>query len=353
MANNKNEQGRKWQLTINNPDQYSMTPEIIKQKVFTFNSLLYFCFSYEIGLETKTKHVHIYLASDVPIRFSTLKKRFPSAHIERTIGTSQENRDYIKKEGKWENDPKKDTSLPDTFFEWGEMPKERQGERSDLALLYDYVKDGLSNYEILERCPMFMTRLTDIDRARATIRQEQYKNTFRTMKVVYISGATGTGKTRTVMEENGYEAVYRVTDYEHPFDSYAGQEVLVLDEFRSQLKISEMLNILDGYPLELRCRYANKVACFTTVYIIGNIPLYEQYPNVQSSDKETWNALLRRIQTVRDYHKDGSVHEYTMEEYLNGFIVLDPARYPLPFKNQYNREPRPVSSEQTDLAQAF
>ncbi|OUP18620.1 hypothetical protein B5F28_14365, partial [Gemmiger sp. An194] len=88
MANNNNQQGRKWQLTINNPDQYSMTPEIIKQKVFTFNSLLYFCFAYEIGLETKTKHVHIYLASDVPIRFSTLKKRFPSAHIERTIGTS-------------------------------------------------------------------------------------------------------------------------------------------------------------------------------------------------------------------------------------------------------------------------
>ena len=186
MANNKNEQGRKWQLTINNPDQYSMTPEIIKQKVFTFNSLLYFCFAYEIGLETKTKHVHIYLASDVPIRFSTLKKRFPSAHIERTIGTSQENRDYIKKEGKWENDPKKDTSIPDTFFEWGEMPKERQGERSDLALLYDYVKDGLSNYEILERCPMFMTRLTDIDRARATIHREQYKNTFRHLQITYM-----------------------------------------------------------------------------------------------------------------------------------------------------------------------
>ena len=116
-----------------------------------------------------------------------------------------------------------------------------------------------------------MTRLTDIDRARATIRQEQYKNTFRTMKVVYISGATGTGKTRTVMEENGYEAVYRVTDYEHPFDSYAGQEVLVLDEFRSQLKISEMLNILDGYPLELRCRYANVGAGRSRPYFVGSI----------------------------------------------------------------------------------
>lgn len=353
MANNKNQQGRKWQLTINNPDQYSMSPEIIKQKVFTFNSILYFCFAYEIGLETKTKHVHIYLASDVPIRFSTLKKRFPSAHIERTIGTSQENRDYIKKEGKWENDPKKDTSIPDTFYEWGEMPTERQGERSDLALLYDYVKDGLSNYEILERCPIFMTRLTDIDRARATIRQEQYKNIFRTMQVIYISGATGTGKTRTVMEQNGYDAVYRVTDYEHPFDSYGGQEVLVLDEFRSQLKISEMLNILDGYPLELRCRYANKVACFTTVYIISNISLHEQYPNVQSSDKETWNALLRRIHTVKDYHKDGSIHEYTMEEYLNSFIVLDPARYPYPFTNLYNKESCFISSEQTNLTQAF
>lgn len=348
MMNKKDQQGRKWQLTINNPDQCGMYPETLKQKIFTFSSLVYFCFAYEIGLETKTKHIHIYLVSDIPIRFSTLKKRFPFAHIERTVGTSAENRDYIRKEGKWENDPKKDTSIPDTFYEWGELPKERQGERSDLNLLYEYVKDGLSNYEILERCPMFMTRLTDIERVRTTVRQEHYKNTFRNMKVVYISGATGTGKTRTVMEQNGYEAVYRVTEYDHPFDSYAGQDILVLDEYRSQLKISEMLNILDGYPLELRCRYANKIACFTTVYIISNVKLEEQYPNIQATDIETWKAFLRRIHTVINYLRDGSIHEYSIKDYLHGFVAVDILDKELPFSQ--SKEP---DIQQPTLLEAY
>lgn len=323
MPEYKNLQGRKWQLTINNPDDYGITPETLKQKIFTFRSLVYFCFGYEIGLETKTKHVHVYFVLDVPIRFSTIKNRFPSAHIERTAGTSQQNRDYIRKEGAWENDAKKDTVIPNTFFEWGTLPSEQQGARSDLDLLYEYIKDGLSNYEILERCPVFMTRLTDIEKARAIVRQEQYKNCFRMMNVIYIFGATGTGKTRGVMEKNGYEAVYRVTEYEHPFDSYAGQDVLVLDEYRSQLKISELLNILDGYPLELRCRYSNKIACFTVVYIISNIPLESQYPYIQQADKETWNALLRRIHKIVDYHKDGTVYEYSTHQYFNEVRMVD------------------------------
>lgn len=32
-------------------------------------------------------------------------------------------------------------------------------------------------------------------------------------------------------------------------------------------------NILDGYPLELPCRYANKQACYTEVYLVSNLPL--------------------------------------------------------------------------------
>lgn len=336
-------QGRKWQLTINNPDTYNITPELLKQKLHVFNSLEYFCFAYEIGLETQTKHIHIYFVSSVPVRFNTIKNRFPFAHIERTVGTSQENRDYICKGGKWENDPKKDTSIPDTFYEWGEMPTERQGERSDLALLYECVKDGMTDYEILERFPTAMTRLSDLARVRMTIRQEQYKEKFRNMNVVYIFGPTGTGKTRAVMEKDGYSAAYRVTDYEHPFDGYNGESILVLDEFRGQLKASEMLNILDGYPLELRCRYANKIACFETVYIISNIDLTAQYANVQQYEPATWQAFLRRIHKVIEYFPDKTHHEYSTQEYLNGFREVYVPDRELPFS-------QPV---QASLADAF
>ena len=121
------------------------------------------------------------------------------------------------------------------------------------------------------------------------------------------------------MEKYGYDKVFRVTDYEHPFDGYKGQEVIVFEEFRSSIRIGEMLNYVDGYPVELRCRYANKVACFTKVYIISNIALTEQYTDIQKYQPETWNAFLRRINKVRVHVKD-KVHEGTCNEYINGFV---------------------------------
>ena len=78
----------------------------------------------------------------------------------------------------------------------------------------------------------------------------------------------------------------------------------MFEEFRSNLLVGDMLNYLDGYPVELPCRYANKVACYTNVYIISNIPLEQQYPNVQTDSPETWAAFRRRIHHVQHMTKD-------------------------------------------------
>lgn len=294
----KDTQSRKWQLTLNFKNREQIDHTAIKEKLSAIKSV-YFCMSDEVGAKEQTPHTHIFLVSS-PLRFSTIKRIFPEAHIEQARGSCEENRAYVEKSGKWKNDPKRDTSLGN-FEEWGEMPIERQGARSDLDLLYTLVKDGKSNFEILEENSDYLLRLTDIERVRQTVKAEEFRTTFRNMEVTYLWGKTGTGKTRFVMEREGYAAVYRVTEYEHPFDQYASQETLILDEYRSQLKISELLNLLDGYPLELRCRYANKTACFTTVYIISNLALSAQYPMLQYEQPDTWQALLRRIHHIIEY----------------------------------------------------
>ena len=102
------------------------------------------------------------------------------------------------------------------------------------------------------------------------------------------------------MEFHGYENVFRVTNYAHPFDNYKGESVIVFEEFRSSLPIADMLNYLDGYPLTLPCRYADKVACYTTVYIASNIPIEEQYVSTQHNESETYNAFLRRIHNIEE-----------------------------------------------------
>jgi hypothetical protein len=80
---------------------------------------------------------------------------------------------------------------------------------------------------------------------------------------------------------------------------------MVFDEYRSQLRISDMLNYLDGYPLKLKSRYVNKQACYTKVYIISNEPLSAQYPSIQQDQPDTWAALLRRIHKLYEYTLDG------------------------------------------------
>ena len=61
--------------------------------------------------------MNIFIYSKSPISFSTLKNRFPVAHIDKANGSVMENRDYLRKEGKWQGSDKKQTSLIDTFEE--------------------------------------------------------------------------------------------------------------------------------------------------------------------------------------------------------------------------------------------
>lgn len=309
-------QSRKWQLTINAPLEKGYSHDVIKKNILTLKSIRYYCLSDEIA---NKHHTHVYLLFQSPVRFSTLKKLFPEAHIEKAYGSSAQNRDYIFKEGeKWSKDKKKETNLSDTHEEWGEMPEERQGERNDLIALYEMISEGKSNYEILEEQPQFIVQIERMDRVRQIIQEEEYKEIFRKMEVTYLYGDTGAGKTRSVMEQYGYKNVYRVTNYKHPFDQYKGQDVIMFEEFQSSIPVNQMLIYLDGYPVMLPCRYADKVACYTKVYIVSNIDLREQYEEMQRYNCETWKAFLRRIHNVKVF-KNGKIQEYSTHDYLYGF----------------------------------
>jgi len=307
-------QSRKWQTTINNPIEKGFTHDYIKEVLGSFNSMLYWCMADEIG-ECGTHHTHIYTAFSSAVRFSSMKRKFNGAHFEMAHGTSQQNRDYIYKEGKWEKDKKKETHLIETREEYGQIPVERQGARNDISDMVDMVKNGACDMEIIDQHPQMALQLDRIDRLRQRIRDDKMKNIYREILTTYIYGQTGTGKTRGVLEKYGYENVYRITDYTHPFDGYKGQDVVLFEEFRSNIRIGDMLTYLEGYPQELPCRYSNKVACYTKVYFTSNVSLIEQYENIQREHKETWNAFLRRIHTVHEY-KAGAIIEKTVAEEL-------------------------------------
>ena len=250
---------RKYHLIFNNPEQHDgCSHQAIKEKLSGWENIVYWCMCDEIA---NAPHTHLYVQFKHPIYFNHMKEVFPSAHIEEAQGTAEENRAYIRKEGKWQ----------------------------------------------------------DTEKARLEIQSNRYRSERRLdLKVIYVSGSTGLGKTRNILDSHGDDHVYRVTDYKHPFDTYSGEDVLVFEEFRSDLPIGSMLNYLDVYPLQLPARYNNRQACYHFVYIVSNWELEDQYHNVYLEQPETWKAFIRRIHSVRIYTAFGK-----WEEYLNRFQKTD------------------------------
>lgn len=323
----KDSQSDKYLLTINNPKEKGMTHEKIAEILVTsFKTLDYFCMADEMGT---TYHTHVFIYFRSRVRFATIKKHFPEAHIDACRGLASQNIDYVRKAGKWKDSDKSETSIEGTFEEFGNRPSDSKGRRDDMTELFRMVEAGMSNAAIISENQDYILQIDKIDKLRTTLLTEKYKNTRRLdLRVTYISGATGTGKTRGVLDKHGDSNVYRVTDYEHPFDGYNMQSVLVFDEFRSSLKISDMLDYMDIYPIELPARYANKYACYEIVYIISNDPLESQYPNL---NKETLKAFYRRIHEVHVHNSTDNIRIYhSVQEYLNrdsndGFIPVTEA----------------------------
>ena len=316
-----NLQARKWALVINNPLEAGLDHTAIKDTLQRF-APTYFCMADEVAT-TGTYHTHIFLCAHSPIRFSTLKNRFPIAHIEKAYGSARENRDYILKSGKWADTEKAETSVEGTFEEWGDLPSEKEEKAPQMFRLVQNIRAGMTTTEIIDDCPSMAFHIREIDLLRQTLTAEKYAVENRKLEVTYLYGSTGAGKTWGIYEKHAPRSIYRVTNYRASrgisFDGYHGQDVLVFEEFHSQIPIEDMLNYLDIYPLALPARYNDKTACYTKVYITSNLPLEKQYRGEQWDRPETWRALLRRIHTVIEYLPDGSTVIYK-----EGGVACDP-----------------------------
>lgn len=196
----------------------------------------------------------------------------------------------------------------------GRPPRRKEEETPEMFKLIQDLRAGKSVMEIIEDNPKLAFRIREIEILRQAILEEKYSAENRALEVTYLYGASGTGKTWGIFEKHDRKSICRITDYGGRngvrFDAYHCQDVLVLEEFHSQIPISAMLNYLDIYPLTLPARYTDRTACYTKVYITSNIPLEEQYRDIQRYQMETWRAFLRRVQNVIEYLPDGSTVQH-------------------------------------------
>lgn len=304
IMNIKTKKARKWQITINNPKiDFDNIKNMLESK---YKNIIYYCYSKEVGKQTHTVHYHIFMYTKSPISGSSLLNLFEGAHLEVAKGTCQENRNYIYKVGKWENTEKEDTRIEGMQFENCECPVEKPGKRNDLEELKGLILQGKTNGEIYEANASFLRFANSIDKMRLDLLTDKFGKEWRDVEVTYIEGATGSGKTRGIMDEYGYANVYRVSKDDYSFSTYTTQPVCVFEEFRNTFQLTDMLNLLDGYPVQGRAMHGFRQLGYNKVFICSNWKLDEQYQHIQKEHPQDWQAFLRRINKIiiREYDKD-------------------------------------------------
>ena len=124
-------------------------------------------------------------------------------------------------------------------------------------------------------------RIREIDVLRQTLLAEKYAVRNRSLEVSYLYSSTGAGKTCGIYEKHDPRSIYRVTNYRASrgisFDGYHGQEVLVFEEFHSQIPIEDILNYWTCTLWRSRLGTTTRRPVTHT----SNLPLEKQYKDEQ------------------------------------------------------------------------
>ncbi|MCV0002972.1 RNA helicase domain-containing protein [Mobiluncus mulieris] len=250
------------------------------------------------------------------IRFDTLRNKFDGqVHLEPRCGTILDCINYVtkldtavaKKDDDYEYIAEHPELSPirirqDGQDNWDDLRKNaRTKSRISNEEIYQEIISGKTAGQIINDHPELGMQFLKIKALENGIKEEQFRGLQtedrENIEVNYLWGPPGAGKSWHVLNEAGYDRrdIYRKNGYQHVWDNYQGQRVLILEDFTGQIGIEELLQVTDIYATELDARYSNHYAGWEVVWIISNLrldDLLKKYP------KELRPALVSRITNV-------------------------------------------------------
>ena len=233
----------------------------------------------EVG-ESGTPHIQGFCVLKKPSRMSAIKRIIPRAHIEKCRGSVEQNVEYCKKGG--------------SFDEWGTI-RTNQGQRNDLDAVKDLARRrGMRlvvtqcNYQQIRVAEKYLTWCEDERNAH-----------WSEMDVQWAWGPTGSGKTEWVREQTkDLDAFWMVPG--KWWDGYDNHAVVVLDDFRgSWWKLSYMLRLLQPSPFRVEIKGAHRQMRAVRFLITSVMHPREVYSmQVDDPEKDPIEQLLRRINNI-------------------------------------------------------
>lgn len=217
---------------------------------------------------------------------------------------------------------------------------------------YDTAEVLLSNYgaKILSK----HTKI--LDDAQNFLNRKHYKEWVKDKKktnqsiiVVWIWGEAGTGKTsfcKDFMNKRNIE-YYEASGHNDPFQNYAEEKGLILDELRPRnyITYSDLLKILDPYDYDKTAvaRYHNKYLMCDYIFVTSPFSPYSFYKNAQVKDtNDSLDQLHRRISILLHF-----TPKYVIEERIEGNNYKEVGR----IKNVWSQEARGQQDNKLSLTE--
>lgn len=261
-------QGRYWILTI--PRDAWTPPSTIN----SLSDVAYVRGQLERGGSTGYFHWQLLVTFTKKVSLRVVKRVFGStAHAE--LSRSEAADQYVWKD---------DTAVPDTRFELGTKPIQRNS-KPDWERVWEFAKSG------------------DFMSIPAGIRVQSYRTLraicsdfaqpapmVRTCSVFW--GPSATGKSRRAWDEAGLDA-YSKDPRTKFWDGYTGQENVVIDEFRGNIDIAHILRWTDRYPVRVEIKGSSIPLSAKRIFFTSNLDPRAWYPGL---DADTLEALMRRLE---------------------------------------------------------
>jgi len=261
----------------------------------------------ERGEEKQGLHFQGYVRFESPVSWKTAVERLQidgaKCHVDIIPGgaSAKERREQENKK----NYARKEETRVEGPWELGEDIN--QGARNDVLALVAAVKEGKSDYELLEALPKeFAMFPRAIDRIRAAVAEERSLE-FQHIKTTILIGPTGMGKSKSALyTEDGKRRrnVYRLTSPGRSsqggwnpvwWDGYRNQDTIVLDDFAGWIDIASLLTLTDGHQARLGIKGTHTYSLLRTIIITSNLQVREWWPKVHPEHKK---AFARRFPNI-------------------------------------------------------
>lgn len=262
----------------------------------------------------KNPHYHVYLHFTNSRDFDFVAKWFDLApsfvnRIKGRFGDAIEYAQHINAPDKYQYPDSEVTAN----FDFGKAIEQNQKEKEKRQTITDILTridtGEIKKYNITQFVGVndYVKFGKQIKAAFEYRQQRLEREVNRKMEVVYMYGASGTGKTtyaKMIAEEKGME-VFISSGSNDPFDGYKGQECIILDDLRgSVFPLADLLKILDNNTAStVKARYRNVMLECDMLIITTTKTMKEFYKQVFESNSEEFKQFERRCGSVMKFDK--------------------------------------------------